>query len=264
LGASLKESVPQALEILSRNLTSQLACDLLTKWPSLDKMQQAKPHIIRKFLCGHNLRRPELIETILRLVQEARPLTQDPAILESGVRLTQMHVAVIGSLNPVIADYAGRIQQVFDQHPEAPLFRNIPGAGAALAPRLLAFFGTDRSRFECAENVQSLSGIAPVTKASGKSKTVHARQACPKFVRQTFHEFARLSVADCQWAQNYVAYYKGKGKKYHTIIRALAFKWIRILFRCWKTRTPYDENIHMAALKKRGSIFATLHLKSAQ
>ena len=55
--------------------------------------------------------------------------------------------------------------------------------------------------------------------------------------------------------------YRGKGKKFHTIIRGLAFKWIRILFRCWKNQTPYNDTNYMEVLKKRGSIFATLHLE---
>jgi len=37
------------------------------------------------------------------------------------------------------------------------------------------------------------------------------------------------------------------------VIRALAFKWIRIVFRCWKSNTPYDESTYLKALKKRGS-----------
>jgi transposase len=160
-----------------------------------------------------------------------------------------------------IEDYEQRIQRVFDAHPEAQLFRGLPGAGPALAPRLLAFFGTDRSRFAAALNVQSFTGIAPVTKSSGKSKVVYARAACPKFDRQTFHEFSRLSVTHCQWARNYVQYYTDKGKKYHTIIRALAYKWIRILFKCWQQRTPYNEDKYLETLKLRGSIFATWHLQ---
>ena len=126
----------------------------------------------------------------------------------------------------------------------------------------MAFFGTDRSRYAAALNVQSFTGVAPVTKSSGKSHVVYARAACPKFDRQTFHEFSRLSVTHCQWARNYVDYYTAKGKKYHTIIRALAYKWIRILHKCWKDRTPYNEDLYMETLKKRGSIFATLHLQT--
>jgi hypothetical protein len=149
-----------------------------------------------------------------------------------------MYARLIQALHPAIADYDQRIKQVFNAHPEAKLFSDLPGAGPALAPRLLAFFGTDRSRYAAAFNVQSFTGIAPVTKSSGKSKVVYARAACPKFDRQTFHEFSRLSVSNCQWARNYVQYYTAKGKKYHTIIRALAYKWIRILFKCCKSAPP--------------------------
>ena len=101
-----------------------------------------------------------------------------------------------------------------------------------------------------------------MTKSSGRSRVVFFRVACPHFDRQTFHEFARLSVAKSQWARNYLDFYTAKGKHFHTIIRALAFKWIRILWKCWKERTPYNEEKYMAALKRRGSIFATMHLQN--
>jgi transposase len=241
LTADLKEYFPQALELVNGNLASRLAGDFLMKWPTFEAFQQAKPTTIKRFYYGHNIRSPQVIE--------------------SGSRLSQMYAQLIQTANPVIEDYDQRIAKIFDAHPEAHLFNHLPGAGPALAPRLCAFFGTDRSRYEAAENVQSFTGIAPVTKSSGKTKVVYFRMACPKFDRQTFHEFARLSILNCQWARNYVDYYSAKGKKFQTVIRALAYKWIRILWKCWKERTPYDENRYMEVLKKRGSIFATLHLE---
>jgi transposase len=261
LTAALKEYFPQALELVNGNLTSRLACDFLIKWPTFQAFQQAKPSTIKRFYYGHNIRSPEVMEKVLGLATTAQALTTDAAIVESGSRLSQMYAQIIQTLNPLIVDYDGRIEKLFHDHPEAHLFCKLPGAGPALAPRLLSFFGTDRSRYEAGGNVQSFTGIAPVTKSSGKTRVVYFRHACPKFDRQTFHEFARLSIAKCQWARNYVDYYTAKGKKFHTIIRALAFKWIRILFRCWKNRTPYDETKYMDNLKKRGSIFATPHLE---
>ena len=261
LSAALKEYFPQLLELLNGNLASRLACDFLIKWPTFQGFKQAKPSTIKRFYYGHNIRSPRLIEKVLGLASTAQALTTDGAIVESGRRLSQMYAQLIQTLNPVIEAYDQRIEEVFHDHPEAHLFNQLPGAGAALAPRLLSFFGTDRSRYEAAGNVQSFCGIAPVTKSSGKTRVVYFRHACPKFARQTFHEFARLSVAKCQWARNYVDYYRGKGKKFHTIIRGLAFKWIRILFRCWKNQTPYNDTNYMEVLKKRGSIFATLHLE---
>jgi transposase len=264
LQASLKEYYPQALEILSGNVSSRLARDFLTKWPDFEAFQQVKPATLKRFFYGHNVRSPELIERVLTIAQTGKPLTIDPVVVQSGTRLSQMHAEVIQTLNPIIEQYEQQIQKLFEEHEEAKLFQKLPGAGAALAPRLLVAFGTDRSRFEAAGNLQSFCGIAPVTRSSGRTRIVYARCACPKFLRQSFHEFARLSAISCQWARNYLDYYTDKGKKYHTIIRALAFKWIRILFACWKNRTPYDDNHYLKMLQKRGSIFARLHLEAKQ
>jgi len=260
LQASLKEYFPQALAILSNNVTSRLACDFLKKWPDFPAFQQARPSTVKRFLSGHNVRSPQVIEAALQLAEKSSALTTDPAIVQSGARLSQMHAEAIQTFNRHIQEYDRRIDQLFHAHDDAKIFTGLPGAGAALAPRLLVAFGSDRLRYESAENVQRFSGVAPVTKTSGKMRAVYARVACPKFLRQTFHEFVRQSLPNCQWARNYVDYHTGRGKKYHTVIRALAFKWIRILFRCWKARTAYDDAKYMEALQKRGSIFATLHL----
>lgn len=261
LTAALKEYFPQALELCNGNLTSRLAADLLKKWATFQAFQQAKPATLRRFYHGHNVRSPKVLQRVLDLAQKGQPLTTDPAITESGSRLSQLHAQMIQSLNPLIASYDERIEKLFAEHPEAHLFSHLPGAGPVMAPRLLAFFGTDRSRYEAALNVQTSSGVAPVTQSSGKTRVVFMRRACPKFDRQTFHEFARLSVAKSQWARNYLAYYRAKGKKVQAIFRALAYKWIRILFRCWHNRTPYHEAKYLENLQKRGSIFGTLHLE---
>jgi hypothetical protein len=258
--AALKEYFPQAVELVNGNLTSRLAADFIAKWPSFEAFQQAKPSTISRFYYGHNIRSPQVLEKVLAMAEKGQPLTTDRAIVESGARLSQLYAQLIQAANEAIEDYEKRIEQVFNEHPDAHIFRGLPGAGAALAPRLLAFFGTDRSRFEGPEDIQSFTGIAPVTRSSGRSKVVHFRVACPKFDRQTFHEFARLSVTTCQWARNYVAYYTAQGKDYHAIIRALAFKWIRILWRCWKNKTPYNDERYMQTLKTRGSRYATYHL----
>ena len=97
------------------------------------------------------------------------------------------------------------------------------------------------------------AGIAPVVKASGKSSWTHWRYACPKFLRQTFVEWAGMTVRYSFWARAYYEQQLAMGKKHNTIIRSLAFKWIRIMFKCWKERKPYDESKYLQALKDRGS-----------
>ena len=148
--ASLKEYFPQAIELCSGNLSSRLAADLLKKWPSFEAFEQAKPSTIKRFFYGHNIRSPQLIEKAVDLAAKGTALTTDSAIVQSSSCICRMHLQVIQTLNPIVADYDEQIQKAFNSHPEAHLFEKLPGAGAALAPRLLAFFGTDRSRYAAA------------------------------------------------------------------------------------------------------------------
>ena len=127
-------------------------------------------------------------------------------------------------------------------------------AGAALAPRLLGALGSDRNRFEFAAQIQQLAGIAPVTVSSGQSYSVHWRLACSKFLRQTFQEFAAQSIPHSDWAKAYYEQQKQRGSSHHAALRALAYKWIRIIFRCWKDGKPYNEAIYMQSLRRRGSL----------
>jgi len=145
---------------------------------------------------------------------------------------------------------------VFAAHADHDVFTSFPGAGDVTAPRLAAAFGTDRSRWDSAAELQAHSGIAPVTERSGKSVWVHHRLACPKFVKQTFHEFADQSIRFSRWARAYYDQQRARGNDHHAALRALAYKWIRVLFRCWKERRPYDEDTYIDALRRRGSPLA--------
>ena len=154
---------------------------------------------------------------------------------------------------------APAIAQLFAQHPDSVLFDNLPGAGDQLAPRLLSAFGSDRDRFQSPLEAVTFFGVAPVTERSGKSTWIHFRWACPKFLRQSFHEFAGHSVRFCDWAAAFYDQQRARGKGHHAAVRALAYKWIRVLFRCWKTRQPYDPQLYLAALRQRGSPLAAVN-----
>ena len=71
------------------------------------------------------------------------------------------------------------------------------------------------------------------------------------FLRQTFHEWALHPIAYSDWAREYYEQQRAKGKRRNTAIRSLAFKWIRILFHCWKDRVPYDETVYKDSLTAR-------------
>src|SRR5215471_2574162 len=99
------------------------------------------------------------------------------------------------------------------------------------------------------------TGIAPVKESSGKTNWVHFRQACPTFLRQTFHEFALHSIGQSEWAKADCQHLREDGNKTHqAAVRSLAYKWIRIIFRCWKDGKPYDEEVYLQSLRRRGSL----------
>jgi transposase len=253
LKSRIKQYFPQLLELVGDDLTTRLACDFLLRFPTLEALQQTDPEEIRRFYYGHNSRRPEMIAQRLAIIRDAKPLTTDEAIVQSAVMQVRTLGRQLRDLIDPIAEYDKKLASLMKDHPDGEYFETLPGAGAALAPRLLTAFGTDRTRLEDATEMQCISGIAPVTKRSGKAQWIHRRWACSKFVRQTFHEFATHSRRKSAWAEAYYRLQRSRGKPHHTAIRALAFKWIRILFHCWKTRTHYHEATYLASLKQRNS-----------
>jgi len=253
LQSALKLYFPQAIEWVGVHLYDPLACDFLLKWPTLEALQKANPQTIRAFYYAHNCRRPDHVEENLQAMAKAQPLTKDPAVITAGVMTVRMLTQQLRTLHGSIEQYDQEIAKLFAKHPEAFLFKDLAGAGPVLAPRLVSAFGTDRQQHPSAQDMQTYSGIAPVIERRGKQGWTHWRWNCPKFLRQTFHEFAKNSIPQSAGAKAYYELQKQRGKGHNAAIRALAFKWIRIIHRCWKERQPYDENQYLQALKQHGS-----------
>ena len=256
--AALKLYFPQALAWLGADLGTPMACDWLLKWPTLEAAQRSRPQTVRAFFYAHNCRSAAHVESVLAALPAAKPLTTDAAVLAVQPLTVQMLAKQLRLLHGAIVAYERQIAARFRPHPDAFLFESLPGAGPALAPRLLTAFGTDRSRHPTAQDMQAYAGIAPVIERSGKSCWTHWRWNCPKFLRQTFHEFAKSTVIHSAWARAYYEQQKQRGKGHNAAIRSLAFKWIRIIHRCWQTRTPYDEGLYFQALAQRGSPLVAL------
>ena len=248
----LKMYFPQALDWAGELGTLQ-SCDFLEKWPALSTLQHARPSQLRKFYLQHHGRNLDLIEERLRQISTARTLTDDPAIVDALSLAVQAEAAQLRPIIDWIARFDQTLAQQFASHPEHQLYETFPGAGPVYAPRLLTALGTDRSRWESPADLQCYSGIAPVTEKSGKSCWVHRRLACSNFVRQTFHEFAAQSIRYSTWARAYYDQMRGRGLRHPAAVRTLAFKWIRIIYRCWRDHKPYDEHIHLKSLRAKQS-----------
>lgn len=252
LTAHLKMYFPQVIDWFDE-VGSNITAEFLERWPTLEKLQRAKPATIERFLIDHNSRDPERIRERIEQIRKAVSATTDIAVVNSSSTAIVAWAALLKQVLLAISMYDEKIDTLARAHPDYALMKSFPGAGAALAPRLIAAMGSLRERYQSAEEIQRYSGIAPVIASSGKQFWVHWRWACPKFLRQTFHEWALHSIAHCDWAREYYEGQRAKGKPRHTAIRSLAFKWIRILFRCWKDRKPYDEVTYQKALSARRS-----------
>ena len=255
LTALLKGYFPEALR-WTEDLRTPLAWDFLAQFPSLERAQQASRLAVLKVYRAHTRRSPEQLEALCDEIRTARPLTTDRAIIASSVLMVEILVEQLRALGAGIERVEQQLGELFAAHPDRLIFQSFPGAGKALAPRLLAAWGSDRQRFPTAANMQCFAGPAPVTVRSGKTKWVHRRYAGPTFLGQTFHEFAAQSRLKSPWAKAYYQQMRDKGVDHHPAVRALAFKWIRIMFRCWQERMPYDEARYQQALKRRGSPLA--------
>jgi transposase len=260
---TLKIYYPQIVRWFE-DVTTELVRELLTRWPSLQVLQTARRATLEKFLRGHRWRDEEKLAEQIADIEKAIPATSDRAVLESAQCLVRAWVPQLKVLQAAIRELEQQIRELACQQEDWVLFDSLPGAGAALAPRLMAALGTRRERFRSASELQSFTGIAPVKEASGNSVWVHFRWACPKFLRQTFHEWAACSIPRCAWARAYYDRQKAKGKGHHAAVRALAFKWIRILYRCWEQREPYQEHVYLASLAQRslplGSLLAAVKM----
>jgi len=251
LRSTLKQYFPQLIELCPD--PRPLLLELLQRWPTLALLQRVHPKTLRAFLRQHGLANEDRQTEFIQAVRGAVPLTRDEAVVEPNALYATLLARQIQELSRTITDLEQQISAETQQHPDQQIFRSLPGAGEALVPRLLVAFGTDRERFSSAEQMQCYTGIAPVTRQSGKSRRVSCRYACPKFLRQTFHEFADQARKWSSWSAAYYRQKRDAGCRHQAAVRALAFKWIRIMFHLWKTRSTYHEGTYIDQLRKRNS-----------
>ena len=252
LTAALKNYYPLVLGLFDQKDTI-IFCDFLDTWPSLKQAKHARQDTLIRFFKAHNAQYETTNRDRIDRIKKATALTCDEGVIMPNRLLAGALVAQLRTTILSIQTFDQNIQELYEEHADAPIFDSLPGAAKTYAPRLLAAFGEDRDRYQCADEILQYAGIAPVIERSGQKCWTHWRYSCPKFLRQSFVEWAGQSIRFSFWASAYYQMQKERGKSHQVAIRALAFKWIRILFRCWKNRTPYDESVYLKALQKRRS-----------
>jgi hypothetical protein len=239
----LKQYFPQILSWFS-DVDSTVVIDLLDRWPTLQELKRARRLTLDRFFGQHRCGGADNLEERWRQIQSAVPATTDEAVVKSCAVTARCLARLLREIQSSLGTYEQTIQELARRHPDFDLFSSFPGAGDALVPRLIAAFGTQRDRWANASELQCYSGIAPVLEASGRQQWIHVRWACPKFLRQTFHEWALHSIRKCSWAKEHYDAQIGRGKGRNAAIRSVAFKWLRIAFRCWKEHLPFYPDLY--------------------
>ncbi len=247
LTSTLKEYFPEVLEIFPR-IYRDIVADFLLSFPNLEAAQKASEQELVNFFRSHTAGNSKLTLKRIAILKNALPLTEDQAIISSNSLFVRGLARELKALNASILEYNEQIETVYRDLPDSKLFDSLPSAGDISAPRLLAAIGIDRTKFNSAEELACFAGIAPVIERSGNQCWTRWRYKCNKTVRQSFIEWTFLSMRTSFWAENFYKKQRQKGKSHSVAVRALAYKWTRIIFRLWKDKTPYSEARYLKAL----------------
>jgi transposase len=243
--ACLKEYYPAALEFFA-DLTRPVAIAFLKHFPTIGLVREREISELGAFLKTH--KHPKHNQTAIKIWQTANALQikVNPVIERAKSRLMLSLLNQLEPLQKEIENYDKEILRLFQSHPDSIIFSSLPWAAKRLAPRMLAEWGDDRTRYINVGAVQALAGTSPVLHQSGKYRYARQRKSCIKPFRRTMQLFA-FSSLQVAWARAYYDKKKIQGKTHQEALRALANVWIRIIHAMWLTKTPYDESRFLAA-----------------
>jgi transposase len=192
----------------------------------------------------HRYPRPKQLPARFASLQQPQPIA-DPDTIRVFQAETVQLASVLLNFVQVKAAALRKLQSLFWQPPDAPIFDSLPGAGELLAPALLAKFGDDRARFPTSSSVQALAGTCPVTNASGQKRIIYFRKACDREFRTITQQWAKASLAVSTWANAYWRQMRPHCDSDSHAYRCLANRWLSVAWKLWQTRQPYNEDYHL-------------------
>jgi transposase len=252
LQAALRDYYPAALEAFD-DWTVPGAWALLENFPNPGALAAAGRRRWEKFLHANRLWRSGSAGRRMEIFGRAGQLVANPAATRAKELLALSLVRLLRVLQGQLDAYRRRIEALFSSHPDSGIFGSLPGAGPKLAPRMLGEIGADRGRFASAQGLQSHAGTAPISFTSGQVHRVLMRRGVNRFLRNAVHLWADQSRRRCPWAQAYYQAQRKRGKSHACALRSLGQRWLKILWKMWQERLPYDEARHTRNQIQHGS-----------
>lgn len=248
LAAQLAVFWPGAAEIFFR-LDSAIALAFLTRYPTPEAAAHLGERRLAAFLRRNAYSGRKPVGELLAKLEAAPAGRVGAAESEARGECVKALVRTLGVLLPQIAELEGAIAVALGEHPDGTLIKSFPRAGEVNAAQILAEVGDVRERFPSDDVLAMEGGIVPVTKRSGKIKSVGFRWACNKRLRRSLTSWADNTRHASPWAQDIYQRARDRGADHPHAIRILARAWLRVLWRCWQDRVPYDPARHLGAVR---------------
>jgi len=253
----LKEHYPAAIG--SFGMDTDIFLAFLTKYPAPEALSTLSRKEFDEFLKANRYSVPAKAQDIFQHIKRRTPQADKVASAAGRIKLRSL-VDQLVVLRQARKIYEGEIKELLDKLPEADIISSLPGVGKRLTPEITALFGPNMKdvpkRFEEATNITQLAGLAPVTRQTGKFKSVSVRYACNRSIRRIGRNWAGSSINESRWAKAFYDWQAKKKNSHETILRKLAVKWIKIAYHLWRTGQYYNEELHIDELKKRNVVWA--------
>jgi transposase len=231
------------------DITSPIGLAFLRRYPSpASAARLSEAQLLRFCRTQHYSGRRSPAELLARLHAAAQGLTSQ-LTAESMAQVVRSMVAVLDPLVAQISALTRRIERFVESLPDGQIIMSFPRAGRVCAAQILAELGDVRERFPTLDRLAAEAGAVPVTYASGKSKSVTFRWACNHRLRQAITCLADNSRHANDWARGVYTAARSRGCDHPHAVRILARAWLRVIWRAWTDRKPYDPTLHLGALK---------------
>jgi transposase len=248
LAALLDAHWPGAKAIFA-DIESPIALEFLTRYPTARHAQHLGVKRIAAFCVKHGYCGRQRPEVLLARLRAAPAGTVEQTVCEAVRDAVIALVTVLKALGTALKDIGRSVIAHLGEHPDGEIFTSLPRSGQINAAQILAEWGDCRQAYDDPEAIAALAGVTPVTKESGKHRAVHFRWACNKRFRVAVTTFADNSRHESPWAAGVYSAARARGHDHTHAIRVLARAWIRVIWRCWIDRVPYDPARHGNAIR---------------
>ncbi|WP_127509774.1 IS110 family transposase [Actinoplanes solisilvae] len=237
---ALREYFPAALQAFD-DLDAGDTLELLAKAP--DPVSAARLSINQISAALKRARRRDVTAkaTAIQAVLRAEHLGQPAVVTAAYASTVRALTALLVTLNEQVKTLQGQVEAHFGRHPDAEIILSQPGLGAVLGARVLAEFGDDHTRYISAKARKNYAATSPITRASGKKKTVAARYVHNDRLVDALMTQAFSALQKSPGARAYYDRQRARGAGHNPALRQLANRLVGILHGCLKTGTPYNE-----------------------